>query len=76
MWTQEPDEHPSALLGKALKPQRPLLNYRSLVEGSPWLPEASSGKEAVQHHHTVPELPDGPAPFSPRPHSSTEAMPS
>ena len=41
VWTQEPDEHPSAPLGKALKPQRPLLNYGGLAEGSPWLPEAS-----------------------------------
>lgn len=67
MWTQEPDEHPSAPLGKALKSQRPFLNHGGLAKGSPPLREASSGQEPVQRHHKASELPDDPAPFSPHP---------
>lgn len=52
MWAQEPDEHPSAPLGKALKPQKPLLNYGGLAEGSPWPQEASSGQEPVPRHQS------------------------
>ena len=64
MGPQEPYEQSSAPLGKDSGLKGPSPNTEAWPRAA-LAPEPSSGQEPAQHHHPVPELPDGPAPSSP-----------